>query len=96
MERYFVIEVEDHSVWVYEVSRDFSSTVDYKREAESHSIVSSHGAPTPKFYGKLDALLLTADRIEKAAPITPEPCLPSASDSVSQEEKVREATGGQK
>jgi len=72
MKRHFVIEcdTEYNSVFVYEVSRDFSSTVDYHREPVVEAVF--HDFLSPKFYGKLDAILFSKERIENAPPITPQ------------------------
>lgn len=73
MERQFVIECDSRSnvVFVREVTRNYSSTVNYHHEAGAEILVSGH--PDPEFYGKLDALLVTRDRIQNAPPITPGP-----------------------
>jgi hypothetical protein len=72
-EKFFVVEcdTEYSAVYVYEVSKDYEGgTVNYHRSAKDGSVVNGH--LTPKFYGKLDALLVTADKIKDAKPIVPE------------------------
>lgn len=72
MKKFFVIETdtEMYSVFVYEVEQSFSDQVNYVREAGIRAVV--HESPGPKFYGKLDSLLITRNTLENAAPITPE------------------------
>ena len=78
MKRCIIIEcdTEDSDVWVYTAEREFtayggSKSVAYYRDAGQHSLIFAE--PGPKFYGKLDTLLITKDRIQNAPPITPEP-----------------------
>jgi hypothetical protein len=73
MKRYFVIDVDSEfsSVRVLEVTQDFEhGTVNYHRGASDSSLINAE--PSPKFYGQLDALLVTSEKLAKAEPITPE------------------------
>lgn len=71
MKKFFVIQcdTEDDYVFVKEVTRTFTKTVEYRHEAGDVPVVS--GRLSPKFYGRLDALLITSDKVEQAAPIVP-------------------------
>ena len=75
MRRFFVIEADTNynTVWVHEVTQTFTDTVNYHREASADSVINDFLGP--KFYGKLDALLITAEKLKNAPPIvvvTPE------------------------
>jgi len=78
MKRFFVIDAdtEMHSVFVHELTREFTAedgdrAIAYHRAASADSLICD--SLSPRFYGKLDALLITADKLNNAAPITPEP-----------------------
>lgn len=74
MERHFVVECDSamSTVFVYEVTKEYTSEgAVYHREAERGQLFNEF--PGPKLYGKLDLLLITADRIKDAKPIAPEP-----------------------
>lgn len=73
MERHFVISCDTglSTVFVREVTRTFSKTADYHHDPSGPIIIC--GFPDPKFYGQLDALLVTRQKVEKANPIVPEP-----------------------
>ena len=78
MKRCIIIEcdTEDSDVWVYTAEKEFtayggSKSVAYYRDAGQHSLILA--VPGPRFYGKLDTLLITREKIQNAAPITPEP-----------------------
>lgn len=72
MEQQFVIETDSKmgTAFVYAVSKKFTDKVVYEREAGVSGVICR--VLGPKFYGELDLLLVTADKIENAAPITPE------------------------
>jgi hypothetical protein len=73
MERHIIIETYSryNTVWVYEAVREFTENgVVYKRSSKDAALI--FGLLSPKLYGQLDALIVTADKIEKAEPITPE------------------------
>jgi hypothetical protein len=78
MKRFIVIEcdTEFNPIFTYEVSREFTADDDpnkgvaYYRHPADHSLFME--LLGPKFYGKLDALLINRSRIEDAAPIEPE------------------------
>jgi hypothetical protein len=77
MKRHFVIEVDDDFVRVLEVRQEFTGErgdrgVAYHRAADAGCLVNSFD-PDAKFFGQLNALLVTKSRIQKAAPIEPEP-----------------------
>ena len=70
MKRFIVIEcdTEFSSVFVREARQDYrDGTVNYRHEAGANSLICD--SPSPRFYGRLDALMITRDRIEKAKPI---------------------------
>src|ERR1700691_3162253 len=78
MQRFLVIEcsTEYNSVWVYEVQREFTSNqadkgVTYYRSPSDSSLFLD--PIDPKFYGKLDAVLITRQKIDEAQPMEPEP-----------------------
>ena len=74
----FVIEVntEDNFVRVFEVAREYTADHDpqrgvaYHRAATDIGVVRNIGV-NPRLWGKLDALLVTHEKIENAAPIEP-------------------------
>lgn len=73
MKRQFVIEVDSafETVFVHEVSKNcVAGDWTYTRLSDDAII---QAFPDPKFYGQLDALLLTHSRIRNAKPITPAP-----------------------
>jgi hypothetical protein len=78
MKRFVVIEcdTEFSSVFVHEVKQEFTADNDpakgvaYFRNPSDHALICDQ--PGPKFYGRLDALLITAGKIKNAAPIEPE------------------------
>jgi hypothetical protein len=77
MQRFMVIEcsTEYNSVWVYEVQREFTSNqadkgVTYYRSPSDSSLF--FDPIDPKFYGKLDAVLISRQKIDEAQPIEPE------------------------
>lgn len=72
MKRQFVIDCDTayHTVAVYEVTKEITADgVEYKRDTEESIFNEFLG---PKFYGKLDAILISRDRLENAKPIDPE------------------------
>jgi hypothetical protein len=74
MKRQFVIEcdTEMSTVFVDEVTKDFENgTVNYHKEAGGKPLL--FGFLGPKFYGQLDALLITAEKIADAKEIEIEP-----------------------
>lgn len=73
MRQQIVIETDSEmgTVFAYAVSMDYTDKVNYRREASDKPLLCR--VLGPKFYGELDALLVTADKIKDAAPITPEP-----------------------
>jgi len=82
MKRFLVIECDTAylTVLVHEVTQEFTADDDpgrgvayHRGPSESSLICDGLGS---KFYGKLDALLVTRDRIEDAMPIEPEPPAP--------------------
>ncbi len=78
MERYFVIETKSDEAYahVYEVTKDYSvNGVEYRRPAEGTTRVMCSRV-NPEFFGKLDAVLVTKDKLDNARPIDPIPVLP--------------------
>lgn len=77
MKTFLVIEcdTEFHTVFVHQVTREFTADPDANRGVAYHRSASQSSEiadpPSPEFYGKLDALLLTAGKLADAAPITP-------------------------
>ena len=67
-----MIDVDSDSdfVHLFEVTKTYSETVDYHRSSGALSLIVERA--NPKFYGKLDALLLTNEKLANAAPIQPE------------------------
>ena len=75
MRRCFVIEADtdNYSAFVYEVFRKMSDDANsyvYSRQVTEDPLFNT--IPGPKFYGQLDPLLVTKDRIKNAKPIEPE------------------------
>lgn len=76
MKRFLVIETatDDSWAWVYEVTREFTPLdgdkgVAYYRNPSHQAMF--FDLPSPEFYGKLDALLVTRGKVEVAQPIVP-------------------------
>jgi hypothetical protein len=72
-QRNYVISVEaDGFVRVLEVEKDYiGGKVAYCHEPSANSAISSLWL-NPKFYGALDALLVTRQKLEAAPPIIPD------------------------
>jgi hypothetical protein len=78
MKRFIVIEcdTEFSSVFVHEVKQEYTADEDpdkgvgYFRNPSDHALICDQ--PGPKFYGRLDALLVTRGKIEHAPAIIPE------------------------
>ena len=73
MKQFFVIEVEDDGFTrVLRVEREYTPTgVSYNRGANDASLINALEL-NPKFYGGLDALLITPAKLAAAAPIVPQ------------------------
>jgi hypothetical protein len=73
MKSHFVIDVDDDGfVRVLKAERSFGAgAVIYSRASKADSLVCTYDL-NPKFYGQLDALLITPKKIAAAAPIEPE------------------------
>ena len=78
MKRFVVIEcdTEYSSVFVHHVEQEYTAEEDpakgvaYYRNPSDHALICDQ--PGPKFYGRLDALLVTRGKIEHAPAIIPE------------------------
>lgn len=78
MKRFFVIEcdTEYNSIWVHEVGKEFTAEKDdnrgvqYFRSPSQQPLICEF--PGPKFYGQLDTLLITKNKLEQAEAIVPE------------------------
>ena len=73
MEQFFAIEVADDGfIRVLAVKREYTAAgVSYTRAAKDNSLINTFEL-NPKFYGQLDALLITPAKLAAAAPIVPE------------------------
>jgi hypothetical protein len=76
VKRFLVIECgnENYFLHVHEVEQSYDHEdkgVVYRRRPDQSAILLGE-VGDPKFFGKLNALLFTANSIEQAAPITPE------------------------
>ena len=73
MKQFFVIEVDDDGFTrVLKVEREYATTgVSYNRGAKDDSLINAFEL-NPRFYGRLDALLITPAKLAAAAPIVPE------------------------
>jgi hypothetical protein len=80
MKQFFVIEVDDDGFTrVLAVEREYTETgVSYCRKANDNRLINTL-EPNPKFYGQLDALLITPAKLAAAAPIVPAAAPDSAS-----------------
>ena len=98
MKLHYVIEcdTEMYSVFVRSVKQEYSSDPD----AGDKQVIYYHSANEPipvmeplgpKFYGHLDALLVTKGKIEDAAPVTPEAELNAGEYTIM--DKIREDVG---
>jgi hypothetical protein len=72
MKQYFVIEVDDDGFTrVLAVKLEYTTTgVSYTRTPKDHSLINTLEL-NPKFYGELDALLVTPAKLAAATPIVP-------------------------
>jgi hypothetical protein len=77
MKSSFVIDIDDDGfVRVLAVTQSFDPAgVVYRRRSLDDSLVKAYDL-SPKFYGQLDALLITPKKIREAAPLTPESIQP--------------------
>lgn len=73
MKQFFVIEVEDDGFTrVLRVEREYTTVhVSYNRSAKDASLINAFEL-NPKFYGQLDALLVTPAKLAAATPIVPQ------------------------
>ena len=73
MNHHFVIDIDDGFVRVLEVEREYGSDgrIHYHRDPAAPSLVRTY-VLDPWFYGQLDALLVTPQKIANAKPIVPE------------------------
>ena len=73
MNHHLVIDIEDGFIRVLEVEREYGSDgrIHYYRSPSAPSLVRTF-EPSPRFYGQLDALLVTPQKIANAKPIVPE------------------------
>jgi hypothetical protein len=90
MKQSFVIDVDTElsCVFVFAVQQSFTgaNVVRYERPIYGSERPVIIGTPDPRFYGRLDALLMTSDKLANAEPIVPlTPIVPIATEPKAKE-----------